>query len=66
MSKPVAANKKNDDLIEEEAEPSFQFSDNTEEVPVTKPGLLEKRERRSRGTASRAVPSQHEEHFDIE
>ena len=60
------SNKKNDDVIEVEEETnSFEFSQETE-VPVTKPGPLEKREKRKQSTESRAVESADKEYFDIE
>ena len=65
MSKSATGKaKKNDDLVEVEEENAFEFA--AEEVPVTKPGLLEKRERVSRGPRSRAVKSGEKEYFDIE
>ncbi len=57
--------KKNDDLVEVEEDNAFEFAE-AEEVPVTKPGLLEKRERSSRGPRGRAVKSDEKEYFDIE
>ena len=57
--------KKNDDLIEVEVDNGLEFS--TDEVPVTKPGLLEKRERSSRGPRStRNNANPENELFDIE
>ncbi len=65
MSKSATGKaKKNDDLVGIEEENSFEFA--TDEVPVTKPGLLEKREKTSRGPRSRAVKSDEREYFDIE
>ena len=59
------SNKKNDDVIEVEEETnSFEFSQETE-VPVQKPGPLEKRERRTK-SESRVVTSADKEYFDIE
>ena len=64
----MSSNKKNDDAIDVEEENSFEFSTQETEVPVTKPGPLEKRERRSKGSnsESRAVTSADKEYFDIE
>ena len=56
--------KKNDYLVEVEEENTLEFT--SEEVPVTKPGLLEKRDRSSRGPRSRAIKSSENEYFDIE
>ena len=58
------SNKKNDDVIDVEEENSFEFSQETE-VPVQKPGPLEKRERRTK-SESRVVTSADKEYFDIE
>ena len=60
------SNKKDDDeVIDVEDENSFEFSQETE-VPVQKPGPLEKRERRRKADTSRAVTSSDQEYFDIE
>ena len=59
-------NKKDDDVITVEDENSFEFSQETE-IPVQKPGPLEKRERRRKPEGgSRAVASTNEDFFDIE
>ena len=69
----MSSSKKNDDIIEiseERVDDTFEFSEDpmNEEIPVQKPGMLEKREkRRSRGPdGSRAVVSEDQEYFDIE
>jgi hypothetical protein len=46
--------KKDDDAIDVEEENSFEFNQETE-VSVTKPGPLEKREKRKKQDNSRAV-----------
>ena len=66
----MRSNKKNDDEVidVEEENNSFEFSQENE-VPVQKPGPLEKRERRSKSSASeesRVVTSESQEYFDIE
>lgn len=55
--------KKNDDIVIDEGEQSFEFTQEENEVAVQKPGPLEKRRVKPR---SRAVPSEGPEHFDIE
>ena len=57
--------KKDDDAIDVEEENSFEFSQETE-ISVTKPGALEKRDRRRNEDSSRAVVSDDAEYFDIE
>ena len=63
--------KKYDDLNNTEATVDIQEDQTTlefgaDEIPVTKPGILEKRERKGRGPSSRVAKSPEQEYFDIE
>ena len=62
----LAKSKKNDDLCEVEEDQTFEFpAETSEEVAVTKPGVLAQ-SRRSRSATQRATSSPDDEHFDIE